>query len=111
MLGAMHRARGQRRDDDHAVLFIGLALFFVHFAYTSAWGLVQVSVPTRMVASVCSIQNFDSFVCAFFAPVVTGRVLDRTGAFDVALSICSGVTFLGALSYLLVGKDLIRDAD
>jgi MFS transporter, ACS family, L-galactonate transporter len=38
-------------------------------------------------------------------------VLDRTGAFDVALSICSGVTFLGALSYLFVVKNPIRDAD
>jgi hypothetical protein len=55
-----------------AVLFIGLALFFVHFAGTSAWGLVQVSVPTRVVASVSSIQNFGSFVCASFAHVVTG---------------------------------------
>ena len=34
----------------------------------------------------------------------------RTGAFDVALSICSGLTFLGALSYLFVAKDPIRDA-
>jgi MFS transporter, ACS family, L-galactonate transporter len=42
---------------------------------------------------------------------VTGWVLDRTGAFDVALSICSGVTFLAALSYLFVVKDPIRDAD
>jgi uncharacterized protein (DUF983 family) len=58
------------------VLFIGLALFSVHFAYTSAWGLVQVSGPTSMVASVCSIQNFDSFVCAS-----SGRAgRDRPGA-------------------------------
>jgi hypothetical protein len=32
-------------------------------------------------------------------------VLDRTGAFEVALSICSGVIFLGPLSYLFVVKD------
>jgi hypothetical protein len=32
-------------------------------------------------------------------------VLDRTGAFDVAPSICSGVIFLGPLSYLFVLKD------
>jgi hypothetical protein len=44
-------------------------------------------------------------------PVVTGRVLDCTGAFDVTLSVCSGVTFLGALFCLVVVKDLIRDAD
>ena len=42
---------------------------------------------------------------------IGSRVLDRTGDFDVALSICSGVTFLGALSYLFVVKDPVRDAD
>jgi hypothetical protein len=38
-------------------------------------------------------------------PVRLTPVLDRTGAFDVALSICSGVIFLGPLSYLFVVKD------
>jgi hypothetical protein len=46
-----------------------------------------------------------------FALAPPTRVLDRTGAFDVALSICSGVIFLGALSYLFVVKDPVRDAD
>jgi hypothetical protein len=45
------------------------------------------------------------------SPVRLTRVLDRTGTFDVALSICSGVTFLGARSYLFVVKDPVRDAD
>jgi hypothetical protein len=93
-----------------AILFIGLALFFVHFAYTSAWGLVQVSVATRMVASVCSIQNLRQLRLRLLR---AGR--DRPGApphrrLRRRVSICSGVTFLGALSYLLVVKDLIRDA-
>ncbi len=94
-----------------AVLFIGLALFFIHFAGTSSWGLVQVATPPRMVASVSSIQNFGSFVCASFAPIVTGWVLDRTGAFDIALFICSGVTLLGALSYWFVVKEPIHEAE
>ena len=92
-----------------AVGFISLALFFVHFAGTSAWGLVQVMAPSRMVASVSSIQNFGSFICASFAPIVTGWVVDTTGSFNMALVICSCVTFAGALAYFFIVKDPIAD--
>ncbi len=91
-----------------AVAFISLALFFVHFAGTSAWGLVQVMAPSRMVASVSSIQNFGSFICASFAPVVTGWVVDTTHSFNLALVVCSCVTFAGALSYFFIVKDPIE---
>lgn len=85
-----------------AVAFISMALFCVHFAGTSAWGLVQVLVSERKVASVAAIQNFGSFVFASFAPVVTGWVVDTTHSFNLALMIAAGVTFAGALSYLFI---------
>ncbi|MDW9200044.1 hypothetical protein SFA33_15605 [Escherichia coli] len=47
-----------------AVLLIGMALFCIHFAGTSCWGLIHVAVASRMTASVGSIQNFASFICA-----------------------------------------------
>jgi cyanate permease len=64
--------------------------------------------PASMVASVAAIQNFGSFICASFAPVVVGWLLDRTHSFHIALTICALVTLLGALSYLLVVKDPIQ---
>ena len=92
-----------------AVLFIGMALFCIHFAGTSAWGLIHVSVASRMTASVGSIQNFASFICASFAPIVTGFILDKTNSFNLALIICSCVTLLGALSYVYLVKNPITD--
>ncbi|EPS6102308.1 MFS transporter [Providencia stuartii] len=92
-----------------AVAFISLALFFVHFAGTSCWGLVQVVTPSKMVASVSSIQNFGSFVFASFAPIVTGWVLDTTGSFNWALIVCSMVTFAGALAYFFIVKTPIEE--
>jgi MFS transporter, ACS family, L-galactonate transporter len=90
-----------------AVVSIGLALFFVHFAGTSAWGLVQVAAPTHVTGSVSAIQNFCSFLFASAAPVLTGWFLDRTHSFQIALMICSCVTFLGAMAYLaLVRKPI-----
>ncbi|MCW9642047.1 MFS transporter [Klebsiella michiganensis] len=100
----------QSTSTSMAVAFISLALFFVHFAGTSAWGLVQVMAPSRMVASVSSIQNFGSFIFASFAPVVTGWVVDKTHSFNLALVVCSCVTFAGALAYFFIVKDPIEEA-
>jgi sugar phosphate permease len=86
---------------------IGMALFFIYVAGVSGWGLVQSMAPAAMVASVGTIQNFGSFVCASFAPIVTGWLLDRTHSFDLTLAICSMVTMLGALSYVFIVKDPI----
>jgi sugar phosphate permease len=90
-----------------AAFGIGMALFFTYLAGNSGWGLVQSITPRGMVASVATIQNFGSFVCASFAPVITGWLLDRSHSFHLTMVICSMVSILGALSYLLVVKDPI----
>ncbi len=90
-----------------AVVAMSAAVYFIYFAGTSAWGLVEAAAPPRYVASVGSIQNFGSFVCASFGPVLTGWLLDHTHSFQIALIICGCVAFLGALSYLFVVKDPI----
>lgn len=91
-----------------AAFGIGMALFFIYFGGNSAWGLVQVLAPAGIVASVATIQNFGSFVCASFAPIITGWLLDRTHSFDITLAICALVSILGALSYLLIVRNPIR---
>lgn len=91
-----------------AVGVISLALFFIHFAGTSAWGLVQIVAPAGMVASVGAIQNFGSFVCASIAPVLTGFILDQTHSFALGLTICAAVTLAGALCYVVLVREPIR---
>ncbi|VEB97856.1 L-galactonate transporter [Cedecea lapagei] len=91
-----------------AVAFISMALFCVHFAGTSAWGLVQVLVTETKVASVAAIQNFGSFIFASFAPIVTGWIVDKTNSFNMALVIAACVTFIGALCYLFIVRDRIE---
>lgn len=92
-----------------AVLLIGMALFCIHFAGTSCWGLIHVAVASRMTASVGSIQNFASFICASFAPIVTGFIVDTTHSFRLALIICGCVTALGALAYVFLVRKPIDD--
>ncbi|HEY1902142.1 MAG TPA: MFS transporter [Terracidiphilus sp.] len=86
---------------------IGMVLFFTYLAGNSGWCLVQAIAPSGVVASVATIQNFGSFICASFAPVITGWLLDRTRSFHLPLVICSIVSILGALSYLLIVKNPI----
>lgn len=94
-----------------AVVLIGMALFCIHFAGTSCWGLIHVAVPSRMTASVGSIQNFASFLFASIAPIATGWILDTTKSFNLALAICSGVTVLGAFAYIFLVRSPIKDSD
>lgn len=98
-------------DTTSAVTLIGLALFCIHFAGTSCWGLIHANVTARMTASVGSIQNFASFIFASFAPVITGWVLDTTKSFSLALMICACVTLVGALAYLVLVRKPITDND
>jgi cyanate permease len=51
------------------------------------------------VASLGAMQNSGSFLIASAGPVLTGFLLDRTHSFDLALTACSAITLLGALSY------------
>jgi sugar phosphate permease len=91
-----------------AVFLIGAALFCIHFAGTAAWGLVQFAAPPHLVATVSTLQNFGSFLCASAAPVATGFLLDRTHSFTLALTLCSTITLLGAAAYLTLVKAPIR---
>jgi sugar phosphate permease len=90
-----------------AAFGMGMALFFTYLAGNSGWGLVQAITPPRIVASVATIQNFGSFVLASFAPFITGYLFDRVHSFHLTLVICSMVSIIGALSYLIVVKDSI----
>ncbi|MGA2539128.1 MAG: MFS transporter [Terracidiphilus sp.] len=90
---------------------IGMALFFIYLAGNSGWGLVQCIAPPGVVGSVATIQNFGSFVCASFAPVITGWLLDRTHSFYIPLVICAMIAILGALVYIfIVRKPIVVDA-
>ncbi len=82
-----------------AVASIGCAFFSIQFGGTSGWGYVQAVSPSHLVSALGALQNFASFVIASAAPVVTGRIVDRTHSFTLAFAVCAGVTLLGALSY------------
>ncbi len=58
----------QSSSPAQAVAFISMALFCVHFAGTSAWGLVQVMVSETKVASHC--PGFKTLAVLFLLPLL-----------------------------------------
>ena len=92
-----------------AIAGVSAALFFMQFAGTSGWGLVQAASPAALIGGVGSMQNFGSFMIASAAPFITGWLVDRTHSFTAALWLCSAVTLAGAMSYLFVVKGPIQE--
>lgn len=92
-----------------AVGCISMALFSIHFAGTSAWGLILVSVPSRLITSVSGIQNFGGFIGGSFAPIITGIILDKTQSFTLALVVSAAVAFFASLVYFFLVKNPIKD--
>ena len=82
-----------------AITGISFALFVIHFAGTSGWGYTQTVSPGRYVSALAALQNFFSFMVGSAAPIVTGRIVDKTHSFGLAFAVCAAVAVLGALSY------------
>jgi sugar phosphate permease len=92
-----------------AVLYISLAQYFVNLSSGAGWALVSVAAPRRLVATLGSFMNFGGYLGGAAAPLITGYVVDKTGHFVVAFLIAAAVSLGGALFYLFVVKDPIRD--
>ncbi len=92
-----------------AVVYISLAMYFINLASGGSWALVTVAAPSRLVASLGSMQNFGGYLGGSAAPLITGIVVDTTHSFVNALLISAGISFAGALVYLFVIKDPIPD--
>ena len=92
-----------------AVVYISLAMYFINLASGGSWALVTVAAPSRLVASLGSMQNFGGYLGGSAAPLVTGIVVDTTHSFVNALLISAVISFAGALVYLFVIRDPIPD--
>lgn len=94
-----------------AVALVSAAIFFLQFAGTSGWGLVQTMAPPGSVPAASALQNFGSFMLASLAPLITGRILDRTHSFHAAFWICGGMAAFGAACYAVLTRRPIGAAE
>lgn len=95
-------AAGVARSPGIALACISAALFFIHFAGTSAWGFLQAASAPRSLATLSSIQNAGAFVVASASSILTGWQLDKTHSFETAFLLCACAAAVGAAIYFLL---------
>jgi ACS family D-galactonate transporter-like MFS transporter len=85
-----------------AILFIACASFGL--CSSNLWAMTQTLAGPETAGRWTGLQNFVGNLAGVIAPTMTGFVVDRTGHFFWAFAITSGVTLLGAVSWIfLVG--------
>ena len=88
-----------------AIGMLCVAMFALNLSVAGAWSMVSVAVPSRMVASLASLQNCGGYFGGAFAPLITGMVVQKTGSFTAALLISAVVAVCGALAYLFLTSE------
>lgn len=91
-----------------AILLLTLGYFASQMPSGVIWTLATDIAPKHQVASLGAIQNFGGFLGAALAPIVTGIILDKTGAFTNVFLLGAGLLMLGAISYGFFVKQPIK---
>ncbi|TCV96619.1 sugar phosphate permease [Biostraticola tofi] len=86
------------------IALLSLGYFCSQLPSGVIWTLATDIAPKEQVASLGSIQNFGGFLGAASAPIVTGIILDATGAFTNVFFLGAGLLLTGAFSYGLFVK-------
>jgi MFS family permease len=81
---------------------ISAALFCDGCATCMAWAMATTAAPTGYVGALGGIQNFAGYLGGALAPMVTGFIVQATGAFTLALVTGAVIAFLSAASYALI---------
>ncbi|TCS80119.1 MFS transporter [Pectinatus cerevisiiphilus] len=68
-------------------------------ASSSQWSLPGDVAPRNMTSVLGGMQNCISNIGGFLSPIITGVIIGQYGNFSLALAICGGMCFIGALTY------------
>ena len=93
-----------------AVTLLTLCVGFLRFATGSVNSLPIDLAPPGAVASLTSIQNFFGNVGGLLTPIITGRIVNVTGSFVLALVVAGGMALLGAISFMFIMGSLEKDS-
>lgn len=94
-----------------AIIFISAAMCFLNMASGLAWATVSISVPSRLVASLGSLMNCGGYLGGSIAPYVTGRIVDTTGSFVLALVVSAVVAIVAAIISSILIRNPIKETD
>ena len=91
---------------------LNVALFFSVFslsglglATANYWALTQTLLPGRAIGQVVGIQNCAASVAGIIAPILTGWLVQETGAYSAPMQIILVVLIVGIASYLFLVRE------
>jgi ACS family D-galactonate transporter-like MFS transporter len=92
-----------------AVTLLTLSVGSLRLATGSVNSLPIDLAPPAAVGSLTSIQNFFANIGGLLAPIVTGRIVNVTGSFVIALVVAGGMALFGAISYVFIMGNVEKD--
>jgi sugar phosphate permease len=92
-----------------AVTLLTLSVGSLRLATGSVNSLPIDLAPPAAVGSLTSIQNFFANIGGLLAPIVTGRIVNVTGSFVIALVVAGGMALFGAISYVFIMGNVDKD--
>jgi MFS family permease len=93
-----------------ALAAVSVALFSANLATTSGWALAASLAPPALIATVEAMANIGGSVGGSLAPLVTGELVQATGAFSAALLVAAAVAVgCAAGNQLLTRQPIVAD--
>ncbi|GAC1576128.1 MAG: MFS transporter [Candidatus Elarobacter sp.] len=90
------------KDINVALVWITIAVAGISFHAPVGWSLPGLIAPNNSTGQVGAIMNCLNNVANFFAPVVTGYIVQRTGSFSTALITAGVILLVGIVSYTVI---------
>jgi gluconolactonase len=82
-------------NNDLAITFISIAVFFGSMSQPAQWALVSIVAPPAQISTFSGVSNFGGAIGGSLSAMVTGYIAQRTGSFAPAL-ILGGIVATGA---------------
>lgn len=93
------------KDINVAVFWITISIAGISFHAPVGWSIPGLIAPKDSTGQIGAIMNMFNNVAGFFAPIVTGLIVARTGSFSNALITAGVILVVGVFSYtVILGK-------
>jgi MFS family permease len=88
-----------------ALAFSVISLSGLGLATANYWALTQTLLPSNAIGRIVGIQNAAASVAGIVAPILTGWLVDATGAYRAPMVVVTLFLALGIASYLLLVRE------
>lgn len=93
-----------------ALAFSVISLSGLGLATANYWALTQTLIPGGAIGRIVGIQNCAASLAGIVAPILTGWMVDATGAFDAPIRTVGVFIAIGIAAYLFLVREKFKPA-